>query len=158
MSPPGDASRLRAAKRADAAQELHREPQSNKKHRGQAREKPPEEKRDQSENARRREEHHVCAEHARNGAARAESGDRGTQAEKHLGDTRAQSAYEIEAEVGKMAEAVFHIGPEEPQEPHIADDVQPAPMQEHRRKQGKEALCEGVVRVGESQLRARRDH
>src|SRR5579864_5161556 len=158
VSPPRDASRLRAAKRADAAQELHGEPQSNEKHRGQAREKPPKEKRDKREDARRRKKYYVCAEHSCNGAARAESGDRGTQTENRLRDTRAQSAHEIETEVGQVAEAVFHIRAKEPEKPHVADNVQPSRMKKHGSKQGEEALREGVLRVSEGQLCARRDH
>src|SRR6185437_17100232 len=78
--------------------------------------------------------------------------------EERLRDASPQSAHEIETKIGNVAEAVFDVAAKEPEKPHVADDVQPSRMKKHRRKQGNETLREGVLRMSESQLRARRDH
>src|SRR5207253_9912397 len=52
--------------------------------------------------------------------------------EDRVDDPGAKSAEQIKQKVSEMAQAVFNVVAENPQVPHVADQVQPAAMQEHR--------------------------
>ena len=52
-----------------------------------------------------------------------------------MDDPGSKSAEQVKYKVGEMAEPVFDVVAENPQVPHVADQVQPASMQEHRREE-----------------------
>src|SRR4051794_9078592 len=43
-----------------------------------------------------------------------------------------QSAEEVKGEIADVPHRIFYIVPEDPEEPHVADQVEPATVQEHR--------------------------
>src|SRR5580693_4050842 len=60
--------------------------------------------------------------------------------EHHLRDTRANSANDIEDQIGNCAESILHIAAEDPKEKHVSDNVKKASMQEHAGEKGKKGL------------------
>lgn len=87
----------------------------------------------------------VGAHYAGDGAAGSESGDRGMEIEEDVGEVRADAACEIEEEVGEMAEVVLDIVAEDPEEEHVAGDVQEAHVKKHAGEEGEEGGFEAYV-------------
>jgi hypothetical protein len=56
----------------------------------------------------------------------------GIRVNENLGERRRHSAYEIEDQELSVTEVVFDIVPEYPEIKHVAEDVHPAAMHEHR--------------------------
>jgi hypothetical protein len=54
-----------------------------------------------------------------------------------IDDTCCNARKKIEHKEPDVTHLVFHPAPEEVKEPHISDDVQPAPVQEHAGHEGK---------------------
>ena len=70
-------------------------------------------------------------------------------------NTSGQSAEQVEDHEANRPHPVFDIVAEDPERPHIADDVQPAPVQEHAGQKrpivaDRKADPEGPFRVGKS--------
>ena len=95
-----------------------------------------EEDRDQSDDARVRELHQVGAHHAGDGAAGADGGQPRVCIEGHVDQSRGHAAQQVEQQVFRMAQDVLDVVAEDPQEPHVADQVQPAAVQEHGGHEG----------------------
>ena len=55
-----------------------------------------------------------------------------------------------------MAEPILHVVAENPKKPHVADDVKPAPVQEHARKKWKESFQWRVAVPLKRELNVRR--
>ena len=87
-----------------------------------------------------RQQHEIAAEHGRDGAARADVRDRRLDvAREHQGDEglrrgRRKAAEEVEDEVAEPAERVLDVVAEDPEEEHVAEQVRPAAVHEHRRE------------------------
>ena len=71
-------------------------------------------------------------------------------------DARANPAHEIEKQIAEWSELVFDVVPENPEKPHVADDVEKSAMQKHAGEQRQERLQRGVAVSFESQLNVRR--
>jgi len=75
-----------------------------------------------------------------------------------LGDAGTDSAEQIEEQVRQWAHAIFDVCAKNPEKPHVADDVQPAPVEEHAGEQWNERLRERVAMAGERELNFCGDH
>src|SRR5262245_47468892 len=74
--------------------------------------------------------------HARNCAAGADAGNDGVDVEDSVNDSGADAAKQIEHEIREMTETVFHVVAENPEVPHVPDQMHPASMQEHGCQKG----------------------
>ena len=80
-------------------------------------------------------------------AAGSEGGQGRMVVEDNMGEAGADAANEIKEKVGKMAEVVFHVVAEDPEEEHVSGDVQKAAMHEHAGENGQEGGFETAVAV-----------
>ena len=95
----------------------------------------------------------VGAHDAGDGATGSERGQSGVEVEEDVRETRANSADEIEEKVREVAEVVFHVVAEDPEEEHVTGYVEEAAMHEHAGEKGKEGGFEAAVTVeGESNV------
>src|SRR5262249_17798352 len=74
----------------------------------------------------------VGAEDAGDGSGRADRGHLGARSKRDLRAGRDKAAEKVKAEITAAAHAVFDVVAEDPEEPHVADDVRPARVHEHR--------------------------
>lgn len=70
--------------------------------------------------------------------------------EEDMEEIRADAAEQIEEEIGEMAEVVFDVIAEDPEEEHVAADVKEARVEEHAGEQWQEGGFEGNVAGKES--------
>ena len=63
-----------------------------------------------------------------------------------LGERRRDTADEVEQQERDRAEPILDVVPEDPQEEHVAEQVQPAAVQEHAREHPDRRLAEVVRR------------
>src|ERR1051326_4955717 len=114
-----------------SAQELQHEPETGKDPRRQ----PPEGKENdqghEPQDAGFGIQNEVGAHHAGDGAARADAGNVRAQVQGDVRDRSREAADEVKDQVREAADVVFNVVAENPQEPHVADDVQPSAMQKH---------------------------
>ena len=73
----------------------------------------------------------IGAEHAGNCSARAEHRDGRARVGERLAQRRGDAARQIEQQVADVPEHILDIVPEDPQEQHVAADMQPARVEEH---------------------------
>ncbi len=140
MGPEGDAADVcRLPEAVHAAEQLQREPQAEQDDGGHFHQLDDDEDRDQREHARPREHHEVAAEDARDGPARAHHGDPRAGAEGHLQQGGGQAAQQVEAEVARVAQPVLDVVTEDPQVEHVAQEMGPSAVEEHRREDGEPA-------------------
>ena len=64
-----------------------------------------------------------------------------------MGEPGDEPAHQIEDQVGDRAHAIFDVVPEDPEEQHVAADVEPAPVQEHGVEHRQPDLLVGKVAV-----------
>ena len=123
-----------------AVQQLEDEPDAEEEHRRHL----AEDEEDQRQHLRARQQHEVGAEHRRDRAARADVRDRRVgvaregERDEGLGRRRREAAEEVEEEEADLAERVLDVVAEDPEEEHVAEQVHPAAVQEHRRERGQE--------------------
>src|SRR2546425_13359867 len=55
-----------------------------------------------------------------------------------MGKGGGEPADQIEKQIGKMSQIIFDVVPENPQEPHVANHMQPSTVHEHGSKDWKE--------------------
>ncbi len=67
---------------------------------------------------------------------RADHGDGAPRIHEGLRGRRGQPAEDIEEEVADAAHRIFHVVPEDPEEPHVADEVKPAAVEKHGGERG----------------------
>jgi hypothetical protein len=75
-----------------------------------------------------------------------------------LGDAGADATEQVENQVRNRAHAVFDIRTENPEEPHVADDVQPSAVEKHAGEKREESGGERVMVAGEGGLDSGRDY
>ena len=75
--------------------------------------------------------HQVGAHHAGDSPAGAHHGNARIRVDHHLRQPRGYSARQVEQKVLAMAENIFHVIAEYPQEQHVAQHVHPAGVQKH---------------------------
>jgi hypothetical protein len=115
-------------------------------------------KRHQREHSRAREEHDVSAHDSGDGSACTNRRKPRTPVHRDLRQARTDATYEVKPEISQMAQAVLHVAAKDPQEKHVAKDVQKAPVEKHARHQREKR--ETRLRSGMSQrsLRPHRNH
>ena len=124
----------RRGDRPDAAEHLEEEPEAEEADRRDLDDLDEDEDRHQREHARPREEDEVGAQHARDGAARADRRDVASRGStRHLREAGHRAAQEVEDQVAAVPHPVLDVVAEDPEVPHVPEEVQPAAVQEHRR-------------------------
>src|SRR6266545_2471613 len=91
-----------------------------------------EEEEDQRQNPASGEHHDVGPEDAGYGSGSAEVRNHRVGIDQELTDRGRDPGREVEEEVQDRSQLVFDVVPEDPQEQHVAADVQPPPVKEHR--------------------------
>ena len=81
----------------------------------------------------------VGAHDAGDGAARAHGRNARVRVGEHLREAGRRAANQIEDQIFRRAENIFDVIAEDPEEPHVAQDMHPPAMQEHGCQQGEEA-------------------
>ena len=81
-----------------------------------------------------RVQQHVGAHHAADCTRSANHGYRGLRIRADLQRRGTDAAQQVEEHEAHRPHRVLHVVAEYPQEPHVADDVQPAAVHEHRRQ------------------------
>src|SRR5208337_5037504 len=74
------------------------------------------------------------AHHRGNCAARTQVWNRGMGTGHNLGEHGDQAADKVEHRVAQRTHGIFDLWAESPEEDHVAKDVRPTAMQEHRRE------------------------
>ena len=143
MCPPGDTSCGRRADSTYTCKELKQEPvtQNDEGRNGDK------ENKDEREDLSSWVKNDVGPHDAGDGAAGSEGGQGRMVVEDDMREAGADAANEIEEKVGKMAEVVFHVVAEDPEEEHISSDVQKAAVHEHAGKNREEGGFEAAVAV-----------
>src|SRR6202162_6018455 len=72
--------------------------------------------------------------------------------EDELCESSSQPAEQVEQQIFEVAQIVFNVVPENPQEPHIADHMHPRAVQEHG-SQRREKSCHHPRPAGSAQKR-----
>ena len=85
---------------------------------------------------------HVRPHHTTYGTRCADHGNGARGLEQYLKSSRGQAAQYIEEDVADAAHRVLDIVSEDPEEPHVADEVEPAAVEEHR---GERGVPDGIV-------------
>src|SRR5205823_6447710 len=117
----------------DAADQLQQEPEREQDDGRQLDYFPENDPGDERQHARVRIQHEVRAHHASDCAARADRRQRRRRIDRDLSDRRRDPAEQIEDDEASVAEAIFDVVAENPEVPHVPDDVHPAAVEEHRR-------------------------
>ncbi len=87
---------------------------------------------EQGDDPRPRVEEEVGAEDSRDRARGADGGRHRPRAGEGVGGGRGEAGGEIEDGEAQMAETVLDVVAEDPEEEHVAEEVRPAAMEEHR--------------------------
>ena len=131
------AAALDHAERGQAVDQLEHEPEAEHDDRRDVDELVEEAEEDERRHPGAREEHEVRAQRRRDRPGRADRRDRRGRVDGDLREAGERAAEEIEAEEAEPAEAVLDVVPEDPQVEHVAEQVQPAAVQElagHQRR------------------------
>src|SRR3984893_4616700 len=120
----------------DGAYCLKEEPEAGEQHRRNLEEERYEENQDQDNDTREREKSHVTTEYPGNRSRGAQRRNSGVRVQYRVGYRRQYPAGEIKREITSRAELVLDRSPEQPQGPHIDDQVQPTAMQKHIADEG----------------------
>lgn len=132
MCPPGDASRGRCPDRGDSRQELKKEPVSQNDE-GWNRDEKDE---DEGQNSSARVENDVGAHDAGDGAAGSERWKGGVIIKNDVCEAGTDAASKVEKKIGEVAEVVFDVIAENPEEKHVPGDVHESAMEEHAGEDG----------------------
>src|SRR5712692_4820650 len=139
MRPERYSSCAAHTQRLQAAQELQHKPPSQNNHRRYLNHK----NENQREHPGAREKDHVGPHHSRDSAAGAECRDGGIQVGESVSEAGADPADKVKQQVSEMAEEVFYVVAKNPEEKHIAQQVQPTGMQEHACQQQQKGFTKG---------------
>src|ERR1035437_2754700 len=134
MGEEGNASALGSVGIADGAhtvKELDEEPPDQHKPGGDFDGGEEEDDGHQRNDTRMRELDHVGAHHAGDGAGGADHRHAGTRIAQELGHSGGGAAQQVKQQVLGGAQDVLDIVAEDPQEPHVAQHVQPTAVEEH---------------------------
>ncbi len=141
MRPPGNSARSTGTYRegCEAGEDLHHEPDPQIDDGRQADKTAEDEDGNKSYHPGGGVKDEISAHDRRNGAAGSQCGEDGGGLKDILHQGCAESAQQIEKQVAEGTQPVFDIVAEDHQEPHVADEVVPASVQEHvgeERQQG----------------------
>lgn len=147
MCPPRNAALRLLHDGGGAAEKLRDEPEEEDDAGRKSRARPEaDEGGDERVDAVAREEREVRAKHAGDRAGRPEHGDIAPEKERKFRQRRDDAGREVEGEEAKMPEAPLHVIAEDPQVPHVEEDVGETSVEELRRdKAPEEERIEGRV-------------
>jgi hypothetical protein len=132
MRPPRDSTAARWRQEFEGTlQHLNQEPEGGKKHRLDLEKQGQEEDRHDDDQPRIRKEPDVAADHPGDCPRRPQRRDVGQRIEKGVGERCGDACCEIEDEVREGAEPVFDSRAENPQRPHVENQVEPSAMEKH---------------------------
>ena len=133
MRPPGDSAGCTGTdrERSETGEDLHHKPDPQIDNGRQADNTAEEENGDKSNHAGSGIKDEVSAHDRRNGAAGSQRGEDGGWLKDILHQGCTESAQQIEKQIAERPQPVFDIVAEDHQEPHVADEVVPASVQEH---------------------------
>src|SRR3954451_8571214 len=122
------------AEGGDAVDELEGEPQAQEDDRRALEELVEEAEEDERQHPSPRVQDDIRAEDRGDRPRRADHGRRGVRADHHLRAGGHEAAEDVEEEEAEPAEAVLDVVAEDPQVQHVADQVDPAAVEEHARQ------------------------
>jgi hypothetical protein len=131
VRPVRDTSGAHMAERAHAAEQLQDEPHPQHDDRRERDERDDEEE-DQREDVPAREHHEVRAEDAGDGPGRAQVRHDAVRTDRDLRGARDDPGRQIEEGIAEPPEPVLDVVSEDPEEPHVPEDVEPPGVQERR--------------------------
>src|SRR5215831_7064244 len=128
VCPPGDSARITGCRRKcrGSIQKLHEKPEAKDDESRYFDHLDKNEDRHQRQNARERIGNEVRSENTGNCATGANAGDGAVVIQYGVNDTRSQPAQQVEYEVAEMAKAVLNVVAEDPEIPHVSNQMQPA--------------------------------
>src|SRR4029434_6347224 len=129
MCPYGNAAIHGSADRANAAQELQREPSAKDHDRWNPNHKNKQETQDPVPWL----QDNVRTHHSGDCPAGAQSGEAGVEVERDMHQSGTHAADQVEEQIPQMAETGFHVVAKDPQEQHVAENMRKASVQEHAR-------------------------
>ncbi len=144
VGPPGDVG-AGGDQGGGALQKLEEEPEGQEEQGGDMEDGEDGEEGNEGGDAGQREEHEVAAEHAGDGAAGADGGHGGAGVGVYLDGVGDEAAEEVVEDEARFAEAVFDVVAEDPQVPHVAEEVDPAAVEEEVGDEGQ--VGGGIERV-----------
>lgn len=149
MREPGDSARSTsvAGGAPESADQLDGEPVKQHKCRRNLDGRDEDDDEDQGDDSDARIDDEESAHHACYGSAGADGGYGAAEVQQRLQRACGHSASEVKKEKARGAERVFQVRAEDPEEPHVADDVHPAGVEEHVADQSGEADVVGYQRV-----------
>lgn len=131
MRPPGDAAGERGREqRLRALQDLDAEPDEREQHGGSPERNEDEAERYDQQHPLARIDHRIGGNHGSNRARGAERRHRGVELGQKVREARDCAAREIEHPEAHAAEPRLHRGTENPERPHVEDEVQPPAVHE----------------------------
>lgn len=134
----GDAALLHPAETGQPSEELPDEPQAEADP-GRRADGPEEDAQwEQRDDGGGWEEHDVSAEDTGDGSRRTDRWDVGGGVEGDVGERGGEPGDEVEDREADVAEPVFDVVPEDPQEEHVEAEMQQIGVDEHRREDGEE--------------------
>src|SRR6058998_1815231 len=133
VRPDRHAAALRTGDDAHGAeQQLQQEPVAEDHVRGQGDRRKEKAQRDERMHAHARVQHDVRPHHAADRPRRTDHRHSGAGIDDHLGRRGRYAGQQVEHHKSGVPHRVLDVVPEHPQEPHVADQVQPTTVHEHR--------------------------
>src|ERR1700730_2256688 len=117
-------------------QNLQQEPETDKDEGINFEEQRDENDRDENDDPRQREEAHIASEHARNRAGSPQCRNERRRIEKEMRDRGGDATGDVENEISAVTQPVLDGRSEQPERPHVENEMQPSSVQEHHREQG----------------------
>ena len=143
MCPPSDAACCYSSDRSDSGQKLKQKPISQNDE-GWNRDEKYE---DKGQDSSSRIKNDIGTHHAGDGAAGAERWKGGVVIKNNVRETGTDAASEVEKKIGDVAEVIFHVVSENPEEEHVPGDVHEAAMHEHAGENGQQCGFQAAVSV-----------
>src|SRR6267143_3398207 len=132
VSPPGDtAFGERGEPFRRSLQYLDQKPQSDEHSSRQFKEQGNEKDRNHDDDSREREQTQITTKYPSDCAGGAQRRDRRGRIECRMGYRRQQAAGKIKRQIGQRAQLILDRPAEQPQCPHVENQVQPTTVQEH---------------------------
>ena len=132
VSPPSDASRSSDSNGSDSRHELKQKPipQDDERRDGN------EENEDERDHASAWIKNDIGAHDGGDCAAGSEGRQIRMKVKDNVGDPGTDAANQVKQKIWEVAEVVFHVIPEDPEEKHVSADVKPVIVQEHAGENG----------------------
>jgi len=163
MSPPCDASAGgRQQELQRSLENLNQEPETDEEERVDFEEQRDEKDRHHHDDPRQGEEAHVASQHSRDCTGGAQCRHDRCWIKKDMRNRGSKAASEIKGEIASVTQPILHRGSEQPERPHVENEMQPAAVEKHHAEEGKQiggrelclAICQrgGVARRDEREV------